>query len=457
MESAKAQGPLFRTLSGGRGGMGRGKTERHQRGRLEGAMVEAVSRHGYAETTVGELVALAGVSKSTFYQHFASKDACFFATFETIVEEASVRVSVAYRSEDGLRERLAAAMARLAEILAEESAAASLVMVDSLSLGQAAIEPRERAAEAFELMVRQSFASSPGGGPTDLAVRAIVAGMRRVVYRCLRAGCPEEVGEHVSALLEWALSYQGTDTSAPLPFSPRPRRRTETIDANGELSWEEPADSPKSRTSLTQRERIIRATAQVVAKSGYASLTIPAISAASGTSNQTFYEHFEGKEQAFLAAFDELSRGAMRATAAGAGAGDAWQSSVEAGIRGLLEHLVAEPLFTRLAFFELPTAGATALDRADLSAQRFTAFFEPRALPDGLAALPPVVVEAIGGGMWAVIQHEIAAGRLSDLPAKAPEIAAIALTPFTSPRASAGDPFRLFQANVRGQQDLDQV
>lgn len=56
-----------------------------QKNRLERAMLEAVSRHGYAETTIAELVGLAGVSKSTFYQHFESKPQCFVATFERIV------------------------------------------------------------------------------------------------------------------------------------------------------------------------------------------------------------------------------------------------------------------------------------------------------------------------------------------------------------------------------------
>ena len=170
----------------------------------------------------------------------------------------------------------------------------------------------------------------------------------------------------------------------------------------------------------------------MVGENGYASLTIPAISAASGTSNQTFYEHFDGKEQAFLAAFDELAGRALRATASGSSAGERWRTSVEDGMLGLLEHLVADRNFAQLAFFELPGAGPAALDRADLAIQRFTGFLEPKALPDGLAPLSPVVVEAIGGGMWAVIQHEIAAGRLSSLPRKAPEIAAIALTPFDS-------------------------
>ena len=147
----------------------------------------------------------------------------------------------------------------------------------------------------------------------------------------------------------------------------------------------------------------------------------------------------------------------MRRTAGASTPDSDWQTSIEEGMRGLLEHLVAVPLFAQLAFFELPTAGATALDRADLAIQRFTAFLEPQALPPGVAPLPPVVVEAIGGGMWAAIQHEIAAGRLSSLPEKASEVAAVALTPFATRATTAGDPFRLFQAGLDGEQGPDKL
>ncbi len=245
-------------------------------------------------------------------------------------------------------------------------------------------------------------------------------------------GLPEEVSEHLDELLDWALSYQGPVAPASTSIPRRPPEAPASSPTGEELGWDEPADSARSRAGLTQRERIVRAAAQVAGENGYASLTIPAISAASGTSNQTFYEHFDGKEQAFLAAFDELAGRALRATASGSSAGSDWRTSVEDGMRGLLEHLVADRNFAQLAFFELPGAGPAALDRADLAIQRFTGFLEPKALPDGLTPLSPVVVEAIGGGMWAVIQHEIAAGRLSSLPRKAPEIAAIALTPFDS-------------------------
>ena len=58
-------------------------------------------------------------------------------------------------------------------------------------------------------MVRQSFDHSPEPGKvSDLTVRAIVAGIRGVVYRRLRAGQRERLGGYVEELVEWALGYR---------------------------------------------------------------------------------------------------------------------------------------------------------------------------------------------------------------------------------------------------------
>jgi AcrR family transcriptional regulator len=403
----------------------------HRRGRLMGAMVEAVRRHGYAATTIAELVALAGVSKSAFYECFDSKQECFLATFDEILEKATRQIGVAYRSGTGLEARLRAAMETCAAIIAKEPAASALVVVDSLSLGEAGVAPRERAVETFALIFRQSFAQeSRRGTVSELEVRAITTGIRRVLYRCLRQGKPEKLKGELDQLVPWVLSYQ------------RPRdacsEEGSDDDASGEAAraptpapqmWSDPPDSPRSRRELTQRERIVRAAALVAAERGYERLTIPAISAAAGVSNATFYQHFHGKEEAFIAAFDALSREAWAATmAASAGIRD-WPESVRTAVRGLLEFTAANHLFARLAFFELPTAGAGALDRADATAKSFTVFLEPGNLPAAVPAPAPVVVEAIGGGIWGVIQHEIAHRGEASLADRAAEIADIALAP----------------------------
>ena len=55
-------------------------------------MVEAVSDHGYPGTTLRELVRIAGVSKSTFYEHFESKQECFVATLDEVVARVTEQV-----------------------------------------------------------------------------------------------------------------------------------------------------------------------------------------------------------------------------------------------------------------------------------------------------------------------------------------------------------------------------
>src|SRR5687767_6279952 len=53
-----------------------------QRGRLLVAMSDVVGEKGYAAATVADVLAKAGVSRRTFYEHFADKEACFLAAYD---------------------------------------------------------------------------------------------------------------------------------------------------------------------------------------------------------------------------------------------------------------------------------------------------------------------------------------------------------------------------------------
>ena len=66
-------------------GTPRDVAERNQRERLFAAMVAMVAKKGYAATTVADLVELSGVSRSAFYQHFESRQACFLATADALM------------------------------------------------------------------------------------------------------------------------------------------------------------------------------------------------------------------------------------------------------------------------------------------------------------------------------------------------------------------------------------
>lgn len=160
--------------------------------------------------TLRELVTLAGVSKTTFYEHFESKQDCFFATFEEIMARADRRVGAAHAAAAGdQRQRLLVALRAFMELVVEEPAAATLVAADSLTLGTAGFEPRERGWRGLERLVSRSFESSPSRAEVPPAtVRAIVAGVCGVVYRRLRDGQAELLPGCVDELVDWSFRYQ---------------------------------------------------------------------------------------------------------------------------------------------------------------------------------------------------------------------------------------------------------
>lgn len=427
---------IFPRLPPGRGAMSPEEVARHQRGRLQAAMVEAVARHGYADTTLRELLSLAGVSKAAFYKHFSDKQDCFLATFDTIFAEVGERVGEAYRQPGDLREKFVASLGVFMATAESEPAAASLVAVESLTLGAAGVEHRERASLGFEALVAQSLDRSPSAVPVSpVTIRAIVAGIRGVAYRRLRAGRESELPGLVEELVDWALGFQrpeiewvaiaiGAATAPPAPI-PSPGRGEEEP-----LSWAEPPDSPQSRARLSQRERMIRAAARLVVERGYPALSIPAISAAAGVSNQTFYEHFESKRETFLAAFETLAGEAFAVTAQAMAGASRREEAIGLGVRAMLEHVAANELFAQLAFFELATAGPAAMDRADAVLDRFTYMLNPPAAAKGIGPrVSPALLEATGSGIWAVIQYEIAHGRRAKLGKMAPAIVTLATAP----------------------------
>lgn len=408
---------------------------RDQRRRLEGAMVEAVARHGYAGTTLRELVGLAGVSKSTFYDHFQSKEECFWTTFDGIVAGGTEKVLEAYRAASGQEGKLGAALEAYGERLVEEPEAASLVVVESLCLGREAAARRGSALAPFEQALRECYAEEPKRGEVSgLAIKGAVGGVGQIVYRSLRDRRPERLGEEVERMTSWILGYQRRSGRA-IPDSffeglgkKRDGRAGEESEAPG---WSEPPDSPRARAELSQRERILRAVAQVTCEKGYASLSVPAISGTAGVSNQTFYQEFGGKQEALLAAFDALAERAL-ARCAEALEGEAeWRRGLAAGLAAVLRFIAEDELFARLAFFELAATGPVGLDRGGATARRFMALLARGAEGAGGKRVAEVVPQAIGGGIWTVIQSELSRGRAGELPKLAPEIVDFALVPFS--------------------------
>lgn len=408
------------------------------------AMVDATSRHGYGQVTVSELVALAGVSKSAFYKQFANKEECFLATFDALVERGAAEIERAFRTRTDSGASMQMALEKLAELMVSETAAAKLVFVVSLDLGEASVASREKAAARYQAILRQSFEAAPSpGSVSPVLLCGIFGGLRDVAYHCLRDDDPRRFGDHVDELVAWGLGYRKAAASGQMPGSRLAEAAVEAWEsglsaaeevrpnAEESVGWKEPANSARSRIELSQRERIMRATAQVAAAQGYRALTISAISAAAGTSNQTFYEFFASKEKAFLAAFDALALRAFERTGAAFTKSASWLEGGSIAIKAVLEFIAEERLFRQINFFELHAAGPIAYERAELMLALFISFMQPDPVPPEVAAMPPkVVIEAIAGGVWAAILHEAASGRGDSVPELLPDILDLILVPF---------------------------
>src|SRR6476620_2376203 len=75
-----------------------------QRGRMLEAIAHAVAEKGYAATAVADVISRAGVSRKTFYEHFANKEACFLEAYDTGVQVLLTTIDEAVEAApDGLR------------------------------------------------------------------------------------------------------------------------------------------------------------------------------------------------------------------------------------------------------------------------------------------------------------------------------------------------------------------
>src|SRR2546423_5503381 len=80
-------------LPSGRHGLTREEVMASQRARLVDAMVHVVADKGYAATTVADVVERAGVSRRTFYEQFADKEACFLAAYDVALAAVLGRIA----------------------------------------------------------------------------------------------------------------------------------------------------------------------------------------------------------------------------------------------------------------------------------------------------------------------------------------------------------------------------
>jgi AcrR family transcriptional regulator len=177
-------------LPPGRHGLSRSFVAQNQRDRILAAVAEACSAKGYGEMSVEDIIAAAGVSRRTFYEHFKNKEHAFLAAYDAVVAQLLQRVSGAVESADELTDKVRAGLGGFLGFLASEPAFARMCIVDVLAAGPEAVARRDGAMRGFAQLILMNVRSVYGDdAPPALEVisETLVGGIYEVVYaRVLR-------------------------------------------------------------------------------------------------------------------------------------------------------------------------------------------------------------------------------------------------------------------------------
>jgi len=177
-------------LPPGRHGLSRSFVAQNQRDRILAAVAEACSAKGYGEMSVEDIIAAAGVSRRTFYEHFKNKEHAFLAAYDAVVAQLLQRVSGAVESADELTDKVRAGLGGFLGFLASEPAFARMCIVDVLAAGPEAVARRDGAMRGFAQLILFNVRTVFGDdAPPALEVisETLVGGIYEVVYaRVLR-------------------------------------------------------------------------------------------------------------------------------------------------------------------------------------------------------------------------------------------------------------------------------
>jgi AcrR family transcriptional regulator len=189
----------------------------------------------------------------------------------------------------------------------------------------------------------------------------------------------------------------------------------------------------------SQRERLFAAITHEVAQRGYPAVTMRGLSRLAGVSSRDFYEHFDDKEECFLAAFDAI-RDYLEARIAAAVADEPdWPHQLVAALRVTLDFFAGDPDLARFGLVE--TVGATpriAIRFREAVLACLPALARGREeTPEG-PSLSPNTEDSVIGGIISLISGSVLAGEAENLMAVLPDLTEFALSPYLGAERAAG-------------------
>ncbi len=205
-------------LPAGRHGLPREFIVQNQRERIVTALVDTVAERGYNATTVAHITKAASVSRRTFYEHFADKEACFLAAYEMVADHIRASMQAAAESFEEWPQKVRAALATMLRFLAGEPELARLCMIEPIAAG-GEIAARHRASmEALVEILKAGRPEHGGQRPLPEATEeTLVGGIVSLIVREISSGRTEKLEALLPDLVELTLApYVGAEQAERL-------------------------------------------------------------------------------------------------------------------------------------------------------------------------------------------------------------------------------------------------
>jgi AcrR family transcriptional regulator len=184
-----------------------------QRNRIHQAMVEVVSERGYPETRVVDVIGVAGVSRKTFYELFESKEDCFLAAYDVLLENLIGDATNAFESRSGApwAERIAAALEALLDHLSSHPEEARFAIVEVLAAGPKALSRRDAALRQFTGFLEGGRSESSVELPGITSI-AVAGGINELLYSEILHGAAGRLPSRLPDLMFWVtLPFLGAE------------------------------------------------------------------------------------------------------------------------------------------------------------------------------------------------------------------------------------------------------
>lgn len=195
---------------------------RSQRERILEAMAELVAERGYRSTTIEHIVRRARVARATFYESFDNREACLLAGFDEAVEETRRRVEEAVSEVGEWPDRVRAGLVALIDYVLAEPALARTCLVESMTVGPAALARYEQALQSFtHYLAGGREVRDDGAELPDTLEDSLVGGIVWMLHQRLLHDQVEEIPALLPTMLEFSLApYLGEERAAEFAAAP---------------------------------------------------------------------------------------------------------------------------------------------------------------------------------------------------------------------------------------------